>query len=196
MKSNGQHPVRQRRDQRRDRRRPRTHHLATLLAVAAMALVPGCVDNPDHVVIEISASSLDVTHELDKLEITITASRTGAGDALCEPFKLSYSLSTADATQVTLPFQLEVKPGGIYDKLIYIRVVGKHYGTTRYKTERAASLAGGDSVVNVSITADCLGVGTGLGQHCQGGVATASPYAAIFDDGQYVEAGEACRETE
>ena len=99
-----------------------------------MAPIPGCVDNPDHVVIEISASSLDVTHELDKLEITITASRTSAGDALCEPFKLSYSLSTDDATHVTLPFQLEVKPGGIYDKLIYIRVVGKHYGTTRFKT--------------------------------------------------------------
>lgn len=172
----------------------------TLLAAATTAaLLLGCIDNPDHVVIEITAPGLDIAHELDQLEVTITASRTSAGDALCEPFTLTYSLDTADtadATNITLPYRLEVQPGSVYDKLIYIRVVGKHYGTTRFKTERAASLSGGDSVLNVNITADCLGVGTGHGQHCQGGVATASPYAAIFDEGQYVEADEACRATE
>jgi hypothetical protein len=177
---------------RRHRRLP-----AVLLATTvSAALLAGCVDNPDHVVIQDAAPYLDVSAELDTLEVTLTASRTSAGDALCEPFALTYSLAAADATRVTLPFELEVKPGTVYDKLVYVRVVGRHYGTTRFKTERAASLAGGDSVVHVSITADCLGVGTGAGQHCQGGLATASPYAAIFDEGQYVEANEACRATD
>ncbi|MFH2007583.1 MAG: hypothetical protein ABI333_13440 [bacterium] len=166
--------------------------MSVLLGVATTA----CVEEIDHVVVALTADGLDIAHELDTLEITVTASSNAAGTELCEPHTIYYSLDPGDATHITLPFQLEITPGSIYDKLLYLRVVGKHYGTARFKTERAASLAGGDSVLNVSITADCLGVGTGYGQHCQGGVATDSPFAAIFDEGQYVEAGEACRAPE
>ena len=166
--------------------------VAILVASVGMG-VGACVETEDRVVVEITASGVNVAEELDTLELTVTASRTAAGDSLCVPYTVTYSLATADSSRIELPYSVEVVPGATFDKLVYVRVVGRHYGTVRYKSERMASLSGGDSRLHVVISADCLGVGTGYGQHCQGGLATESPYARIFDEDQYVVPGEKCR---
>ena len=164
---------------------------AALLFILGAGFATGCVQNVNHVVVELSADGVDIANELDTIEVTITASRNSAGTELCIPHTITYTLDPADASRIDLPFELEISPGETFDKLVFLRVVGLHYGTVRYKSDRAASLGGGDSVVHVAITADCLGVGTGLGQHCQGGLATSSPYADIFDEHMFVN-GEAC----
>lgn len=147
----------------------------------------------DHVVVELEAVGMDPTAELDTLELTITASRTTAGDELCQPYTTRFALDSSGGDAITLPYALRLEPGSLYDKLVYVRVVGLRDGTVRYKTERMASLSGGDVRMQVQLTADCLGVGTGERRHCVGGAAEESPYWRIFDEGEFVQAGEACR---
>jgi hypothetical protein len=106
-----------------------------------------------------------------------------------------FVVDPADATDfpaVDFPLRIAVKPGQIYDKILYVRVIGRQDGTVRLKTERMVSLQGGDVTLQVLLTADCISVGTGAGQHCVGGLAQESPYGTIFDQNLNVETTEPC----
>lgn len=171
----------------------RTHLWIGALFVLGLA---GCSEDVDHVVVSIEAGDMDPAAELDTLEITVTASRSEAGDELCEPYTISLALNGGGDDVISLPFTLELEPGSIYDKLVYVRVVGLQAGTVRYKTERMASLAGGDVRVQVEFINACLGVGTGERQHCVDGQSVESPFWRIFDESEFVQAGQACRVNE
>jgi hypothetical protein len=124
--------------------------------------------------------------------VTISASRTEQGDALCEPFTQTFPLTPGAAGWISLPYVIAVEPGDTYDKVLFIRVVGLASGTVRYKTERMVSLSGGEVIVDIRLTEDCLGVGTGRGMHCFGGFPLESPYWQIFDENLHVESGQSC----
>jgi hypothetical protein len=168
----------------------RTHLWILVLFVWQLA---GCPGEVDHVVLEIAAGDWDPVAELATLEITVTASRTTAGDELCEPYTVSFSLDGSGSDPISLPFTLEFEPGNIYNKIVFVRVVGRQDGTVRYKTERMASLTGGDVRVQVEIDEACLDVGTGERHHCADGQSVESPFWRIFDESEFVQAGEACR---
>jgi hypothetical protein len=166
-----------------------------LLAVVVAGLSAGsCADPGDRVVLEITLAGFVPSAEVDRLEITVAASRTVTGDALCAPWTHEYAVSTdaTDVPPVGFPLRIAVEPGPTYDKILFVRVIGRKSTTVRLKTERMVSLQGGDVGLQVLLTADCIGVGTGAGQHCVGGLAQESPYGAIFDQGLHVETTEPC----
>ncbi len=158
----------------------------------ALAMVGGgCEDVGDRVVVEI-AMGFSPTAELDQVEVTIAASATEQGDQLCAPYSRIFMVDSADATDsepTTFPLRIEVRPGELYNKILYVRVRGWQYSTLRLKTERMVSLQGGDLLLEILLPADCLGIGTGTGQHCVGGLTMESPYGPIFDDNLNVEPG-------
>jgi hypothetical protein len=172
------------------RRAVSVRHLGLLLGVVLLG--GGCQERVDRVVVEIGAAGFIPTQQLDEIEVTISASRTVEGDQLCEPYAETFNLDPTGLDPVTLPLRIAVEPGDVYDKVLYVRVVGRFDGTIRLKAERMVSLAGGDVTLQVLLTADCIGVGTGAGRHCQAGLPLESPLSEIFDDRRFVEGGEQC----
>ncbi|MFH2007555.1 MAG: hypothetical protein ABI333_13300 [bacterium] len=162
------------------------------LLLGAVLLGVGCQDRVHRVVIEIASAGFIPTQQLDEIEVTISASRTATGDQLCEPYTRRFNLDPTEPEPITLPLRIAVEPGDVYDKVLYVRVVGRFDGTIRLKAERMVSLAGGDVTLQVLLTSDCIGVGTGAGQHCQAGLPLESPLSEIFDDRRFVEGGEQC----
>lgn len=150
----------------------------------------GCEDEP-LVLLRIDASNATAS-QLDTLEVTVTASRTDTGDALCAPSTKTFVLDPVDSDRVELPLTIAVKPGREYDRIVYVRVVGRYLGSVRIKTERIASLQGGVVTLHIPLTADCLFQGIGRTQHCVNGVVQESPLSPILDDGLYVEEGTPC----
>jgi len=164
---------------------------AFLLASLFVAWGGGCGGAEDRAVVEITMG-FSPRAELDQVEVTIAASATDQGDQLCAPYSRVFAVDPADATDtepVSFPLRIAVKPGPIYNKILYVRVRGWQDGTLRLKSERMVSLQGGDVRLEVLLPADCLGIGTGTGQHCVGGFAMESPYGPIFDDNLHVEPG-------
>jgi hypothetical protein len=161
------------------------------LALALVALGGGCEDVGDRVVVKLSMG-FSPSAELDEVEVIIAASATDQGDQLCAPYSKIFVVDSADATDTettSFPLRIEVRPGQTYDRILYVRVRGWQDGTLRIKTERMVSLQGGDVLLEILLPADCLGIGTGAGQHCVGGLTMESPYGPIFDDNLYVEPG-------
>jgi hypothetical protein len=168
----------------------RVRHLVWTASLLA-ALAGGCEDVGDRVVVEI-IMGFSPRLELDQVEVTIAASATVQGDQLCAPYSKIFTVDPSDASDlelVTFPLRIAVKPGETYDKILYVRVRGWQSGSLRLKSERMVSLQGGDVWLQVLLPADCLGVGTGAGQHCVGGLAMESPFGPIFDDNLHVEPG-------
>ncbi len=166
----------------------------TKLALLATLLpwVGGCGQPDNRVVVEVAVAGFSPREELDRLEVTVAASATEAGDALCTPYSRTFAVDPDDATDlspVTFPLRIAIKPGDMYDKILYVRVRGWQSGSLRLKSERMVSLQGGDVELQILLPRDCLGVGTGAGQHCLGGLAMESPYWPIFDEGLNVEPG-------
>lgn len=162
-----------------------------LIAVLVL-LSGGCETEGNRVVLEIVMAGYSPAIELDRVEVTIAASSTEQGDALCAPATVAFALDSSDASGLPVaefPLHIAVKPGALYDKILYVRVLGWRSGTVRLKTERMVSLQGGDVDLQLVLPADCLGVGTGAGQHCVGGLAMESPYGPIFDDNLNVVPG-------
>lgn len=162
-----------------------------LLASMLAAWGGGCEDVGDRVVVEITMG-FSARAELDQVEVTIAASATDQGDQLCAPYSKMFAVDPADATNtepVSFPLRIAVKPGAVYNKILYVRIRGWQSETLRLKSERMVSLQGGDVRLEVLLPADCLGIGTGAGQHCVGGFAMESPYGPIFDDNLHVEPG-------
>lgn len=166
----------------------------TLFFVFVLTLcVASCGEPESRVVLEISAD-FEPTQELDQLEITVAAGTAEASEIICNPHLEVFSLESGSATGVSLPLSIEIKPGAIFNKVLYVRVVGRFWGTVRIKTERMVSLTGGDVIQTFSLERDCLGQGTGRGMHCVNGQAMASPYWRIFDEGYHVFPEQACFE--
>ena len=156
--------------------------------VLLMALCGGCEDVGNRVVVEINAGFAPET-QLHEVEVTIAASATVEGDQICAPYSRFFTVGTADGTDVeltTFPLTIAVKPGPIYNKVLYVRVRGWQWGNLKLQSERMVSLLGGDVQLEMLLRADCLGIGTGAGQHCVGGLAMRSPYGPIFDDNLHV----------
>ena len=157
-----------------------------LWIIAVLVLLGGgCETHENRVVLEIIMAGYSPEIELDRVEVTIAASSTEQGDALCAPGTVAFALDSGDASGLPVaefPLHIAVKPGPIYDKILYVRVLGWRSGTVRLKTERMVSLQGGDVQLQLVLPVDCLGVGTGAGQHCVGGLAMESPFGQIFDD--------------
>jgi hypothetical protein len=162
-----------------------------LLLAGLVAAATGCAGPGDRVVLEISAPGLDAVRELDSLWVTVTASR--AGDARCEPFTEVLSLVPGYPGSETLPVTVAIRAGEVYDQILFVRIEGKRDGAVRLRDERMASLGGGDVRVTVALAAACLDVGLDPGELCQEGVVGESPYWRIFDEGEGVAPGEACR---
>lgn len=165
-------------------RNTRRHRLPWIVA-ALFTLGGGCGSSDNRVVMEITTAGFSLEGELDQLEVTIVASSDEQGDVRCAPFSQLYTVSSADATDFPVPdfpLRIAVKPGRIFDKILFVRVRGLNSGTVRLKTERMVSLQGGDVQLQLVLPVDCLGVGTGAGQHCVGGLAMDSPYGGVFDD--------------
>lgn len=166
-------------------------HPLWILAVL-VGLGGGCKTAENRVVLEINMAGFSPEIELDRVEVTIAASSTEQGDALCVPATVLFAVDSADATDLPVadfPLRIAVKPGQEFNKILYVRVLGWQSGTVRLKTERMVSLQGGDVQLQLLLPVDCLGVGTGVGQHCVGGLAMESPYGRIFDDNLNVASG-------
>jgi len=165
--------------------------LVLFLGLAAFC-TGGCEGVGNRVVVEVNMAGFSPQEELDEVEVTIAASATAEGDRLCEPYTRMFAVDPVDASHlpfVIFPLRIAVKPGAIYDKILYVRVRGWQDGIVRLKTERMVSLRGGDVQLQVLLPRDCIGVGTGAGRHCVGGLAMESPYGPIFDDNLNVAPG-------
>ncbi len=167
--------------------------VVALLAMGGAAALTGCEEPPNHVQVEITSESLDMGVDLDSLVLTITASHSATGYELCEPYSVSYSLVSGEASSIDLPYTLEIAPGAYYDQVVLMRVVGKLGSQVRFRTERAASLGAGPVVIPVALSTGCLDVGLEPGEHCLDGVGMESPFGRIFDEGLNVQPGADCR---
>lgn len=164
--------------------------LCCILLGATSGGAGGC-DDHSQVLIRIEASFL-TARQLDTLEVTVTASRTDTGDALCDPTTREFSLDPMKENHVTLPLIIAVLPGQQYDRILYVRVVGRSAGSIQIKTERIVSLQGGEVTLRIPLTSDCLSKGIGRTEHCVEGIVQESPLYPIMDDKLYVEEGTSC----
>ena len=162
-----------------------------IFGVVSAAICIGCSSQAQRVVVEISAG-FSAVDELDRLTVTVVASRTVQGDELCEPYTQNFSIDGTEFEQVSLPLRIAVEPGENYNKILYVRVVGRSEGTVRIKMEKMISFYAGELDMSFLMTQDCLGVGTGRGQICQSGLPVRSPYAPIFDDDLNVIKNDQC----
>ncbi len=174
-----------------------TRHLWVFVGLVLVA-ASGCEDPGNRVVVEVNIGFAPA-EELDRVEVTIAASATVEGDSICAPYSQMFAVDPDDATDIplaTFPLRIAVKPGSTYNKILYVRVRGWQSGSVRLKTERMVSLnPGGDVRLEMLLPYDCIGIGTGAGQHCVGGFAMRSPYGAIFDDNLHVASdAESCVE--
>ena len=168
-----------------------------LLLALALGLV-GCTSAPDRVVVSLEAVDLDPATAMDRIVLTITASTTASGTALCEPFEVSLPLvpeatSATEMAPITLPFTVAIEPGTQFNQLLLVRIEGRLLDdTVVYRDERMATLAGGEHQLHIRLTADCLHQGTGPREYCQNGVVLESTQWPIFDEGAFVQAGMSC----
>lgn len=167
------------------------------LGVLCAVLLGACGEPPERVVVRIAAPALTIPGDLDLVVVSYSASEDGTPLRACEPAHVVLPLSeeTTDATEpipAILPIRLAFEPGSRFDQRLFLRVEGYRQGVLRLRTERMASLRGGDVRMDIELTPSCLDRGIESRQHCLYGLVDRAPYAGIFDTGDDVVRGVSC----
>jgi hypothetical protein len=158
------------------------------LMLAALALA-ACEDEPSVIRLVIGTDDeVDVSDDLDEIDLTLTASRTEEGN-LCEPVTRAFPIDSADL----VPLSVVVEQGDDYTAWFAFRVVARLEGVELARVEAKQEWAGpGPTQVAVELQGDCFGVACAEGEVCVDGDCEASPEGAFLDDPAFRDEGVSC----
>ena len=165
-------------------RRQSVFALASFLCVAVVGGI-SC-EEVDHVVVTVNAAADLESNKLpDTLHIMVAAEDTG-NEVICGPQEVASYPVESGTGHIELPFTFEIKPGSEFDDVLYVRIEGKQGGAVIFRTDRMASLSGGDVEFDIVISNDCVvdsgdgDISTNSRNHCYGGEWEPSPYADVL----------------
>jgi hypothetical protein len=147
------------------------------LTAAVLAACNGGDEAVDGVVIQVrAAQGVDLTTEIDQLVLAMAAFD---GEQYCGPDTYSIAIEDAKALKDGV-LEMAVYTGRRFNRQVFVRIEGYRDGVLRYRTEQAASLAGGEVSISVIVSEACLEAVIGERQHCSGESVVASPFWNVF----------------
>jgi hypothetical protein len=157
--------------------------------VAAIALVACGGDEAGVLFVSID-SELAIPDEMDRLEVTITASRDDSG-RLCGQVTRSFELRS----QEDLPLVIGVATGETYSSWVALRARGHRGDDVVVSRERVATLPdSGDWELSLVLEAACAHVQCLEDEHCREGLCEVVPMPGVFDDPTLLDPDVSCLE--